>query len=267
VTATGRLSSSEPNLQNIPVRTEFSKKIRKAFVAPDENHRIVSADYSQIELRIMAHLSQDPTLMESFHRDEDVHTRTAALVFGVSEGDVTPELRRQAKVVNFGIMYGMGPYGLARQLEMSPQEASRFIEDYFRLYPRVREYVEGIIDQAQKRGYVTTLLNRRRYLPELSSDRGSVVAFAKRTAINTPIQGTAADLIKVAMIGIDLELMRRGLETKMIIQVHDELVFEAPQEELDQVTQLVRSQMEGALSLKVPIKVDIGVGNNWYEAH
>jgi DNA polymerase-1 len=267
VTATGRLSSSEPNLQNIPVRTEFSKKIRKAFVAPDENHRIFSADYSQIELRIMAHLSQDPTLMESFHRDEDVHRRTAALVFGVSEDDVTPELRRQAKVVNFGIMYGMGPYGLARQLEMSPQEAGQFIEDYFQLYPKVREYVEGIIDQAQEKGYVTTLLNRRRYLPELNSDRGSVVAFAKRTAINTPIQGTAADLIKVAMIGIDRELMRRGLKTKMIIQVHDELVFEALQVELDQVIPLVRSQMEKALSLRVPIKVDIGVGNNWYQAH
>jgi len=267
VTATGRLSSSEPNLQNIPVRTEFSKKIRQAFIVPDEHHRIFSADYSQIELRIMAHLSQDPTLIESFRRDEDVHTRTAALVFGVSEGNVTPDLRRRAKVVNFGIMYGMGPYGLAKQLEISPQEAGQFIENYFQLYPRIREYVEGLICQAQEKGYVTTLLNRRRYLPELSSDRAAVVAFAKRTAINTPIQGTAADLIKVAMIGIDRELMRLGLKTKMIIQVHDELVFEAPESELDQVTQLVRSQMEGALSLRVPIKVDIGVGQSWYEAH
>ncbi|MCK4596477.1 DNA polymerase I [bacterium] len=267
VTATGRLSSSGPNLQNIPVRTEFSKKIRQAFIAPDENHHILSADYSQIELRIMAHLSQDPTLLKSFRRDEDVHTRTAALVFGVCEQDVTPELRRQAKVVNFGIMYGMSPYGLARQLEITAQEAGRFIEDYFKLYPGVKEYVEGTIQQAQKKGYVTTLLNRRRYLPELNSDRSSMVAFAKRTAVNTPIQGTAADLIKVAMIEIDRELRGRGWQAKMIIQIHDELVFEIPKEELNQVSEMIRSKMENALSLKVPIKVDIGVGKNWYEAH
>ncbi len=267
VTATGRLSSSQPNLQNIPVRTEFSKKIRRAFVPPDGDHRIFSADYSQIELRIMAHLSEDRTLLESFRRDEDVHTRTAALIFGLSEEDVTPELRRRAKVVNFGIMYGMSPYGLAKQLEISPQEASRFIDDYFQQYPRVKEYVENTIRVVEERGYVTTLLNRRRYLPEFSSDQASVVAFAKRTAINTPIQGTAADLIKVAMIEIDRELKKRRLKSKMIIQVHDELVFESPIDELDGVTQMVRSKMENALSLRVPIKVDIGIGTSWYHAH
>ncbi|MCK4271050.1 DNA polymerase I, partial [bacterium] len=172
-----------------------------------------------------------------------------------------------AKVVNFGIMYGMSPYGLARQLEITAQEAGRFIEDYFKLYPGVKEYVEGTIQQAQKKGYVTTLLNRRRYLPELNSDRSSMVAFAKRTAVNTPIQGTAADLIKVAMIEIDRELRGRGWQAKMIIQIHDELVFEIPKEELNQVSEMIRSKMENALSLKVPIKVDIGVGKNWYEAH
>jgi DNA polymerase-1 len=267
VTSTGRLSSSEPNLQNVPIRTEYSKTIRKAFVAPDAQHRIVSADYSQIELRIMAHISQDPTLMESFRRDEDVHTRTASLVFGLDEKEVTPELRRQAKVVNFGIMYGMSAYGLARQLEITPQEAGQFIEGYFQLYPGVREYVEGTVQQAQQQGYVATLLGRRLYLPELSSDQGSVVAFAKRAAINMPIQGTAADLIKVAMIGIHRELEKRSLGTRMIIQVHDELVFEVPQDELDEVIQMVRSQMENALAMDVPIKVDVGQGDNWYEAH
>ncbi|KPL18249.1 MAG: hypothetical protein AMJ92_08965 [candidate division Zixibacteria bacterium SM23_81] len=267
VTATGRLSSSQPNLQNIPVRTEFSKKIRQAFIAPDEDHKIFSADYSQIELRIMAHLSQDPTLIDSFRRDEDVHARTAALVFGIPEKEVTAELRRRAKVVNFGIMYGMSAYGLARQLEITHQEAGQFIEDYFQLYPGVKEYVDGTIRLAQERGYVTTMLNRRRYLPELNSEQSSVVAFAKRTAINTPIQGTAADLIKVAMIEVYRELKRRGLKTKMIIQVHDELIFEAPLTELDQAAQMVQAKMENAMELKVPIKVDIGVGKSWYEAH
>jgi DNA polymerase-1 len=215
----------------------------------------------------MAHLSQDPTLIDSFRRDEDVHARTAALVFGIPEKDVTSELRRRAKVVNFGIMYGMSAYGLAKQLEITHQEAGQFIEDYFQLYPGVKEYVEGTIRLAQERGYVTTLLNRRRYLPELNSEQGSVVAFAKRTAINTPIQGTAADLIKVAMIEVYRELKRRGLKTKMIIQVHDELIFEAPLTELEQATQMVRAKMESALELKVPIRVDIGVGRSWYEAH
>ena len=267
VTATGRLSSSEPNLQNIPIRTEFSKTIRKAFVAPDKDHVILSADYSQIELRIMAHLSEDEALLEAFRRDADVHTRTAAAVFGVTEKEVTPELRRQAKVVNFGIIYGMSPYGLAKQLEIDHGEAARFIDSYFELYPQVRQYMERTVEEAQERGYVTTLLGRRRYLPELHSDQGQVVAFARRTAINTPIQGTAADLIKLAMIRIQKVLQEKGLSTRMIIQIHDELVFEVPHKELSEVQPLVRSHMENALQLSVPIKVDMGSGRSWYEAH
>jgi DNA polymerase-1 len=267
VTATGRLSSSEPNLQNIPIRTEFSKTIRKAFVAPDRHHVILSADYSQIELRIMAHLSGDQALLEAFRRDADVHTSTAAAVFGMSPEEITPELRRQAKAVNFGIIYGMSPYGLARQLEISHQEAGRFIDSYFELYPRVREYMERTVEEARERGYVTTLLGRRRYLPELQSDQAQVAAFARRTAINTPIQGTAADLIKLAMVRIQEALGKGGLSARMIIQIHDELVFEVPDKELDRVSSLVRSHMENALELSVPIKVDMGSGRTWYEAH
>jgi len=267
VTATGRLSSSEPNLQNIPIRTEFSKTIRKAFVAPDRRHVILSADYSQIELRIMAHLSGDEALLEAFRRDADVHTSTAAAVFGMPPEEITPELRRQAKAVNFGIIYGMSPYGLARQLEISPQEAGRFIDSYFELYPRVREYMERTVEEARERGYVTTLLGRRRYLSELQSDQAQVAAFARRTAINTPIQGTAADLIKLAMIRIQEAIGEGGLSARMIIQIHDELVFEVPDKELDRVGSLVRSHMENALELSVPIKVDMGSGRTWYEAH
>jgi DNA polymerase-1 len=267
ITATGRLSSSEPNLQNIPIRTEFSKTIRKAFVAPDGHHVILSADYSQIELRIMAHLSGDEALLQAFRQDADVHARTAAAVFGISQEEVTPELRRQAKVVNFGIIYGMSPYGLAKQLEIEPQEASRFIDSYFQIYPQVQQYMERIVQQAEEQGYVTTLLGRRRYLPELRSGQAPVVAFARRTAINTPIQGTAADLIKVAMIRIQQALKEGGLATRMIIQIHDELVFEVPKKELDKVRPLVGSHMEKALELDVPIKVEIGAGRSWYEAH
>ncbi len=267
VTATGRLSSSQPNLQNIPIRTEFSKTIRKAFVAPDRNHVILSADYSQIELRIMAHLSQDVTLLEAFGQNADIHTRTAAAVFGVPEKEVTAELRRQAKTVNFGIIYGMSPYGLAKQLEISPQEAARFINSYFELYPNVRQYMERTVEMAEERGYVTTLLGRRRYLPELQSDQAQVAAFARRTAINTPIQGTAADLIKLAMIRIQNAFLDGKLASRMIIQIHDELVFEVPRKELTEVTSLVRSNMESALTLSVPIRVDVGSGRTWYEAH
>lgn len=267
ITATGRLSSSDPNLQNIPIRTELGRQIRRAFVPADDSRIILSADYSQIELRIMAHLSQDPTLMDSFLKGEDVHARTATLVFGIPQSEVTPDLRRQAKVVNFGIMYGMGPYGLASQLEISPQEADRFITEYFENYPGVRDYIFRTIREARQKGYVTTLLNRRRYLPEINSENRRKREFAERTAINTPIQGTAADLIKVAMISISRRLKQTGHVAKMILQVHDELVFEVPKEELGTVSELIRREMEGALELSVPIKVDIGAGRNWYEAH
>ena len=267
VTATGRLSSSEPNLQNIPIRTEIGREIRKAFVPADSEHVVLSADYSQIELRIMAHLSGDQTLRRSFLDDEDVHARTAALVFNIDPEEVTPDHRRQAKVVNFGIMYGMGPYGLAQQLELDPQEARAFIDGYFERYPGVREYTFTTVQKAKELGYVTTLLNRRRYLPEINSEDRRRREFAERTAINTPIQGTAADLIKVAMIKIADALKKKKLKTKMILQVHDELVFEVPKDELDVVSDSIKKEMEGAIALSVPVKVDIGVGNNWYEAH
>jgi DNA polymerase-1 len=267
VTVTGRLSSSDPNLQNIPIRTDMGREIRKAFIPADPEHFILSADYSQIELRIMAHLSGDTTLRRSFLNDEDVHARTAALVFGVSPEQVTPDHRRQAKVVNFGIMYGMGAFGLAQQLEIRPDEARAFIDNYFERYPGVREYTFFTVAKAKELGYVTTLLNRRRYLPEINSDDRRKREFAERTAINTPIQGTAADLIKVAMIHISDAIRKNALKTKMILQVHDELVFEVPQAELETASTVIKEKMERAIALSVPIKVDIGIGRNWYEAH
>jgi DNA polymerase-1 len=267
VTATGRLSSSDPNLQNIPIRTEAGRQIRKAFIPADTDHVILSADYSQIELRIMAHLSGDERLRQSFLDDEDVHTRTAASIFNVDPGNVTAEHRRQAKVVNFGIMYGMGPYGLAQQLEISPEKARTFIDQYFEQYPSVRDYTFSTVQRARESGYVTTLLNRRRYLPEIGSEDRRLREFAERTAINTPIQGTAADMIKVAMIRIARRLETAGLRTMMILQVHDELVFEIPRAELEKASALIRKEMEEAVALTVPVKVDIGIGQNWLEAH
>ncbi len=266
-TATGRLSSSDPNLQNIPVRTEIGRKIRRAFVTADSQHLFLDADYSQIELRIMAHLSGDSNLIEAFQNDEDIHLRTAALSFGLAPQYITPDLRRQAKVINFGIMYGMGPYGLAEQLGISSQEAKEFIENYFRVYPGVKRYIEQTIGKAKEMGYVTTLLGRRRYLPDINSSNNRVREFAERTAVNTPIQGTAADLIKIAMINIHRRLKQAGMQTKMILQVHDELAFEVPKTELEQARELITQEMEQALKLSVPIKVDIGVGSNWLEAH
>ncbi len=267
VAATGRLSSSDPNLQNIPIRTELGREIRKAFVPGRKNHLILDADYSQIELRIMAHLSGDATLRQTFERDEDVHTATAALVFGVEPKDVTPDLRRRAKEINFGIMYGMGAYGLASRLDISVEEAQQFILNYFAKYPGVQDFIRNTIEEARRTGYVTTLLNRRRYLPEINSPNRRVREFAERTAVNTPIQGTAADLIKVAMIHIHNRLKKENLRSIMIMQVHDELVFEVPEPEIEPMKRLVREEMEGAIDLEVPIRVDIGVGKNWLEAH
>jgi len=268
VTATGRLSSSDPNLQNIPIRTELGREIRRAFVPGDPSTQVIlDADYSQIELRIMAHLSGDETLRRSFLNDEDIHRTTASVVFEVPPDQVTSELRRRAKEINFGIMYGMGAYGLAMRLDITPEEAQKFINNYFIKYPKVNDFIIRTITEARRNGYVTTLLNRRRYLPEILSENRRKREFAERTAINTPIQGSAADLIKVAMINISRRLKERGLRTKMILQVHDELVFEVPKDELEDVKSLVKSQMEGAIKLDVPVKVDIGVGPNWLEAH
>ena len=267
VAATGRLSSSDPNLQNIPIRTELGRKIREAFIPVDDNHVILDADYSQIELRIMAHLSQDPALIKAFQEGKDIHRETAALIFKLSPADVTDDMRRRAKEVNFGIMYGMGPYGLASRLDIPQEEAEIFIVNYFASYPKIQEFMMNVQESARNNGYVTTLLNRRRYLPDIHSDNRQVREFAERNAINTPIQGTAADLIKVAMIKIFNRLNEKKLATKMIMQVHDELVFEVPNHEVDIVKELVQKEMENAIELLVPIKVDIGIGNNWLEAH
>jgi len=266
VTATGRLSSSNPNLQNIPVRTLEGKRIRQAFIAPP-GCLILSADYSQIELRVLAHLSGDETLLSAFASGEDIHSRTASAIFGVFPEMVNEGMRRQAKVINFGVLYGMSAFGLARELDVSQKLAQAYIDEYFQKYDGVRAYLDGILRQAREDGYVTTLLHRRRYLPEINSDNVNVRQFAERMAVNTPIQGTAADLIKMAMIRIDGCLRERSLQTRMVMQVHDELVFEVPGEERDVITSLVKEEMEGVMALRVPVKVEIGCGGNWDEAH
>jgi len=266
-TETGRLSSSSPNLQNIPVRGEEAGEIRRGFVPGEAGYLLLAADYSQIELRIVAHLSRDDRMVETFVNGEDIHTITAAEIFDLDPSDVTPDHRRQAKVVNFGIIYGMGPYGLAKQLDISPGEASDFISSYFSRYPKVNEWIERTIDEARERGYTTTLMQRRRYLPDISSRRRGMREYAERTAINTPVQGTAADLIKVAMINIDWELRSRDLRASMILQVHDELLFEVAEKDVEECSGLVRTQMESPLPLSVPIAVHIGVGGTWFEAH
>ncbi len=266
VTATGRLSSSNPNLQNIPIRTPEGRRIRQAFIAPD-GWEIVSADYSQIELRILAHLSDDKALIDAFMEDVDIHTATAANIFGVFPEMVTAEMRRQAKVINFGIFYGMSAFGLSKELNVPQKTAQAYIDEYFDKYREVRTFLDKIITNAQNDGFVTTLLNRRRYLPEINSSNAPVRQFAERTAINTPIQGTAADLIKVAMINISNLIMKRRLRASMIMQVHDELVFEVPLAEKKEVLALVKKEMEEVIKLKVPLKVDIFSGKNWDEAH
>lgn len=262
VTATGRLSSSEPNLQNIPIRTELGRRIREAFIA-EPGCVLLSADYSQIELRILAHLAQDPILIDSFQRDEDIHTRTASEVFGVFPQMVTPDMRRQAKVVNFGILYGMSPHGLSQDLGIPQREAKRYIDSYFARYPRVKGFLDGILAQGREKGYVTTLMGRKRYVPELLASNAVARQAGERTAINTPIQGTAADIIKAAMIIIHRRIIRERLRSRMIIQVHDELVFEVPSDELETMKVLVREEMEGVVRLAVPVKVDLEVGLNW----
>jgi DNA polymerase-1 len=266
VTATGRLSSSNPNLQNIPIRTLEGKRIRQAFIA-DPDWLLISADYSQIELRVLAHLSGDETLLEAFSSNEDIHSHTASDVFGVFPQMVNADMRRQAKVINFGILYGMSAFGLAKELGVSMKMAQEYIDGYFKRYKKVRIYLDGILEAARRDGFVCTLLNRRRYLPELKSKIPSVRQFAERMAINTPIQGTAADLIKVAMVNIDHLLAKKNLSAKLIMQVHDELVVEAPAKEKEAVMQLVKKEMEEVIKLKVPLKVEIAAGKNWDEAH
>lgn len=266
VTATGRLSSSNPNLQNIPIRTLEGKRIRQAFIA-DPGCFLISADYSQIELRVLAHLSEDEALIDAFASDEDIHTHTASDVFGVFPQMVNADMRRQAKVINFGVLYGMSAFGLSKELGISVKMAQEYIEGYFKRYKKVRIYLDEILEGARRDGFVCTLLNRRRYLPELKSKIPSVRQFAERMAINTPIQGTAADLIKVAMVNIADLFLNKKLSARLIMQVHDELVVEAPVKEKEEVMALVKKEMEEVIKLKVPLKVEIALGKNWDEAH
>jgi len=264
VTATGRLSSSEPNLQNIPIRGELGRQMRQAFVAEPPSF-LVGGDYSQIDLRVLAHLSQDPGLLAAFRQDEDIHAATASEVFGVALAEVNSEMRRIAKVVNFGIIYGMSDYGLEQATDLSREEAAQFIASYFQRYPKVKDYIESTKQQARERGYVQTLLGRRRYIPELDSSNRQVREAAERMAVNMPVQGTAADIIKLAMIDLQREIDKRGLRSKMILQVHDELLFEVPPEEVEQVKGLMKETMSQAMELSVPLKVEVKVGKNWGE--
>jgi len=266
VTATGRLSSSDPNLQNIPIRTDEGIEIRKAFV-PRKDWILVSADYSQIELRILAHYADDAILIDAFKNDEDIHTRTATEVFQVFPSFITYELRRQAKVINFGIVYGMSPYGLSKELGISQKMAKTYIDNYFARYKGVKTFIDRAISDARKTKRTSTLLGRIRLLPDIESSNKNVREFAERTAINTPIQGTAADLIKLAMIQVDAAFRERGLKSVMLLSVHDEIVFEVPPEEFESVKNLVKEIMEGILDLKVPLKVNVASGNNWAEVH
>jgi DNA polymerase-1 len=266
VTATGRLSSSDPNLQNIPIRTDEGSRIRQAFI-PEKGWGIASADYSQIELRLLAHLSRDETLVEAFKREEDIHARTASEIFGVPIEKVVPRMRREAKVINFGIIYGMSAYGLAQQLNIEPKIAQAYIDEYFRKVPGVQAYIEKSLEEARQKGYVTTLLQRRRYLPDIQSPTAAIRQASERMAINTPLQGTAADIIKVAMIRIQSRIEELRLSTKMIMQVHDELVFEVPEEETQKALPMIQKEMEEVMELSVPLRVSIQSGKNWAEVH
>jgi DNA polymerase I len=264
VTTTGRLSSTDPNLQNIPTRTEEGRRIRRAFVSAP-GFTLISADYSQIELRILAHLSQDPTLVEAFASDQDIHVRTATEVLGVGADALDAEARRLAKVINFGIIYGMGPQRLAGELGIPLGEASAYIKRYFERLPGVRNYLEGTLRNAREQGYVSTMYGRRRYLPELTGPDGGARAQAERIAINTPIQGSAADLIKLAMVRLAATLADRQLKARIVLQVHDELLIEVQNDALMAVAEAVRHEMEGVATLRVPLKVELKMGPNWAE--
>ncbi|MGH8354646.1 MAG: DNA polymerase I, partial [Pseudomonas sp.] len=266
VAATGRLSSSDPNLQNIPIRTAEGRRIRQAFVAPS-GYRLLAADYSQIELRIMAHLAKDEGLLDAFRHDRDVHRATAAEVFGLALEQVSTDQRRSAKAINFGLIYGMSAFGLAKQLGVERKEAQAYIDRYFARYPGVLAYMERTRRQAAEQGFVETLFGRRLYLPEINSKNGAMRKAAERTAINAPMQGTAADIMKRAMVAVDNWLSRSGLEAKVILQVHDELVLEVREDRVEQVREAIRPLMSGAAELDVPLLVEVGVGANWDEAH
>lgn len=268
VTATGRLSSTNPNLQNIPIRTKQGRQIRKAFIPSDSDHLILSADYSQVELRLMAHLSGDEALIEAFHHGEDIHSATAARLFGIPLAEVTPEHRRKAKTANFGIIYGISAFGLKQRMgNISMEEAKQIIDGYFRAYPKVKEYMENVVTEARKTGYVETIFGRRRYLPDINSSNSVVRSLAERNAINAPIQGSAADIIKLAMNNLHKAFRRSGIQSEVILQVHDELVIDMLKGEQETVVRIVREEMENAASLSVQLLAECGVGENWLEAH
>jgi DNA polymerase-1 len=266
ITTTGRLSSSNPNLQNIPIRSAEGREIRKAFIAKEGNV-LIAADYSQIELRLMAHFSQDEALITAFADGRDIHAATAATVNQIDQSDVTGEMRRHAKIINFGILYGMSAFGLAKQLGVSRTEAAEFIESYFARYPRVREFMDDTLEKAREQGFIETLLRHRVYVPEINGKNGMRRAYAERTAINAPLQGSAADIIKVAMIRLHTRLRAETPEAAIILQVHDELIVEAPKDQLEAVSNIMRETMESAVTLRVPLTVDIGSGNSWFDAH
>ncbi|MBV9747973.1 MAG: DNA polymerase I, partial [Acetobacteraceae bacterium] len=266
VTSTGRLSSTDPNLQNIPIRTEEGARIRRAFVA-EEGHVLVSCDYSQIELRLMAHVADVPGLKASFARGEDIHARTANEVFGVPMEAMDPGIRRNAKTINFGIIYGISAFGLGARLGIETQEARRYIDAYFGRYPEIREYMERAKEQARKLGYVLTPFGRRCWVPQINDKRPNIRAYAERAAINAPLQGGAADIIKRAMVRLPATLRDAGLRGRMLLQVHDELLFEAPVEEADRLAAVAKQVMEDAAHISVPLLVETGQGHSWSEAH
>ena len=265
VTATGRLSSTDPNLQNIPIRMELGRLIRKVFV-PKEGCIYVDADYSQIELRVLAHLSGDKTLIQAYHEDDDIHRITASQVFHVKPSEVTSELRRRAKAVNFGIVYGISSFGLSRDLNISRQEAKEYREQYFKTYPGVKEFMDRMVEEAKEKGRVSTMFGRIRPIPELSSSNHMQRAFGERVAMNSPVQGAAADIIKIAMVRVYERLQAEGLQAQLILQVHDELLIEAPEEEREAVCRILEEEMQGAANLSVPLEIDMHTGKDWFEA-
>jgi DNA polymerase-1 len=267
VAATGRLSSKDPNLQNIPIRTEEGRAIREAFIPRDENHVLLAADYSQVELRIAAALSKDSGLVDAFIKGDDIHTATAAKVFGVTSDEVDREMRSKAKAVNFGILYGQGAFGLAQNLGIPRREAKEIIDAYFLQFAQLKAFTASCVESVREKGYAETVLGRRRYLPDIQSNNATVRAFAERNAVNAPIQGSAADIIKVAMVRMQKSLASSGLKSKMIMQVHDELVFDVPKEEVETLQGLIAEAMSGAVTLDVPLVVDMSTGSNWLEAH
>ncbi|MCT4562782.1 MAG: DNA polymerase I [Maledivibacter sp.] len=264
VTVTGRISSTEPNLQNIPIKLEMGRRIRKVFVPLDNDHKLIDADYSQIELRVLAHMSEDDNLIRAFNEDEDIHTLTASQVFNLPLDEVTSLERGRAKAVNFGIVYGISDFGLATNLNITRKEAKKYIDEYFKKYSGVKDYMDNEVKKGKEMGYVTTIFKRRRYIPELKSKNFNLRSFGERTAMNTPIQGSAADIIKIAMIRVFNELKERNLKSKLILQVHDELIIDAHKDEIDEVKKLLKDNMEEAISIRVPLKADMNIGDNWY---